>query len=188
MANIDKLVAQKLKDLHEKQIKKINERRNDLEPFQPGDTVYYRRPEGSGNKLDTRWLGPAIVKAREGERSYLIEVKEGVTIKAHRSFLKKCLNQTFQGQPIPLFYHKRTVIDPEAQVDEWIVEKILRHRINKKGEVEFLTQWKGFDATAATWEPVGNFIHRFNTDFLEYCQNKGIPIDVTRYLHPNRAG
>jgi hypothetical protein len=35
--------------------------------------------------LDSRWIGPAVVRAREGERSYVIEIKEGVEMKAHRS-------------------------------------------------------------------------------------------------------
>ncbi len=63
---------------------------------------------------------------REGDRSYVIEIKEGVTIKAHRSFLKKCFNNQVMGQAIPLFYHKRTVLDPKAQVKEWQVDKYLK--------------------------------------------------------------
>jgi len=53
-----------------------------------GAKVWYKRPENSGEKTDSRWIGPGIVKAREGERSYLIEIKPGMEMKAHRSFLK----------------------------------------------------------------------------------------------------
>ena len=42
--------------------------------------------EGSGEKLDSRWIGPGLVKGREGERSYIIEIKSGIEIKSHRSF------------------------------------------------------------------------------------------------------
>ena len=41
---------------------------------------------------------PLEVVAREGEHSYTIEIKEGVIIKAHRSFLKKSFNNPTMGQ------------------------------------------------------------------------------------------
>ena len=183
MKFIDESVSKALNDLHAKRVEKINENRQNPKPFQVGDVVYYRRPEGSGTKLDTRWLGPAKIVAREGSQSYLIQIREGVTIKAHQSFLKPCLSKYFLGKPIPLYYHQRTVIDPEAQVDEWIVDRILKHRVDRAGNVEFLTTWKGYDESAATWEPVRNFIHRYNSDFLQYCQNKNLPINITKHLH-----
>ena len=34
--------------------------------MQVGDTVWYRRPEGSSDKLASRWIGPALITAREG--------------------------------------------------------------------------------------------------------------------------
>ncbi len=44
-------------------------------------------------------------------------------MKAHRSSLKTCLYDKVVGQPIEIFFHKRTNIDKEAQVYEWIIEK-----------------------------------------------------------------
>jgi len=88
-------------------------------------------------------LGPAIIKGREGENSYLIQVKDNLVIKAHVTFLKLAFNDTYLGQPIPLYYHQRTVIDPEAQGDEWIVDKILKHRY-RNGELEFFNNMEGF--------------------------------------------
>ena len=87
---------------------------------------------------------------------------------------------------MPLFYHKRTVVDPDLAVDEWIVDKIVDHR-TKNGQLEFKTLWKGFDAKSATWEPVKNFIHRFNSEFLEYCQNKNIPVNLTKQMNPSQV-
>ena len=81
-----------------------------------------------------------------------------------------------------MFFHKRTNIDPEAQIDEWIVEKILRHRVIQGGELQFLTKWVGFDEKSATWEPVKSFIHRYNSDFAKYCQEKNLRIDISKYL------
>ena len=62
--------------------------RGDPKPFDPGDKCWYRRPENSGNKLYSRWLGPVEIVTREGKHSYTILVKPGLEIKAHRSFLK----------------------------------------------------------------------------------------------------
>ena len=181
MEKLDQTVAKHLKDIHEKQIARLNNQRWGGETFKIGDRVYYRRPENSGTKLDSRWLGPAIVTAREGENSYLIEIKEGTIIMAHSTFLKHAFNDTYLGQSVPLYYHKRTIIDPEAQGDEWIVDKIVRHRY-KRGELEFFTTWKGFDEASATWEPIKNFFHRYNSELIKYCQDKNIPLNVTKHL------
>ena len=45
--------------------------------FAPGDVVWYLRPPNTGDKLDSRWLGPAKVIERTGTRSYKVEVKHG---------------------------------------------------------------------------------------------------------------
>ena len=120
--------------------------------------MFYRRPEGSGSKLDSRWLGPAVVLAREGEWSYLIQVKENATMKAHRSFLKIALNDNFFGQAVPQSFHQRTVLDHEAQGDEWLVESILDHKVGSDGRYRFLTKWPGHGHESNTLEPASSFV------------------------------
>ena len=50
--------------------------------------MWYIRPPDSGNKLDTRWIGPGVVVAKEVESSYQIEIKPGHTMGAHGGALK----------------------------------------------------------------------------------------------------
>ena len=49
--------------------------------------MVHKTPD-SGNKLDTRWIGPGVVVAREGEGSYQVEIKPGHTMGAHGGTLK----------------------------------------------------------------------------------------------------
>ena len=70
--------------------------------------------------------------------------------------------------------------DLEATVDEWEVEKILRHRCNSTGRLEFLVKWKGYDDL--TWEPLMNFIHRYSKDWRDYVSAKGLRFDVVDYM------
>ena len=123
MQTLDQKVASTLNETHWKSAERVNRNRIESLPFQISDLVMYRRPENAGNKLDSRWLGPAVVRSREGDRSYQIEIKPNVTIKAHRSFLKPYIKVENFGNPIPLFYHQRTVEDLEAGPDECIVAK-----------------------------------------------------------------
>jgi hypothetical protein len=97
--------------------------------------------------------------------------------------MKPCFNDNCLGQAVPLFYHKRTILDPEAQADEWIVDKILKHR-KKDGQWEFLTKWQGFDTESATWQKLGNFFHRFNSDLIEYAQKNNLNLNITHELDP----
>ena len=146
--------------------------------------VWYKRPENAAEKLDSRWIGPGIVKAREGERSYLVESKPNVEVKAHRSFLKEYKEPKFTDQGVPLFFFKRTEKEEEAMPDEWEVEKILAHR--RKGESwEFLTKWVGYEDGEETWEPVGNFIHRFSEELVRYCAKKNLSVDLMQKLRKN---
>ena len=148
-----------------------------MEPLKVGTWVWYKRPEGSGEKMDSRWIGPGIVKIREGERSYLVEIKPGVQIKAHRSFLKEYREPPVFGKGVPLYFFKRTEKEEEATPDEWEVEKILSHR--RKGDTwEFLTKWTGYEEGEETWEPIGNFIHRFSHELVRYCTNKNLEVNL----------
>jgi hypothetical protein len=187
MQQLDVKISQVLNDRHARKAQLENSKRKDLPPLQLGSKVWYRRPEKSGDKLDSRWLGPAIVVSREGERSYVIKVNPDHEMKAHRSFLKPFKEEIFVGSPTPLFFHQRTVLDPSAAPDEYEVDKILRHRRDEKGNYEFLTKWKGFDVTDSTWEPIGNFFHRYSSDFVKYVVQHKLSINVPSYLlsHPN---
>ena len=97
--------------------------------FHVGDQVWYRRPERSCHKLDTRWLGKVVVMARESELIYVIEIRSGSKMKVHTSFLKPWVEEEVVGNPTPLFYHQRTEIDPGLQVDKCICKKLVSHRV-----------------------------------------------------------
>ena len=181
MSEIDKQVADILNRTHEHQARRVNQGRKDMCPLKVGDQVWYKRPENSGEKLDSRWVGPGVVKAREGERSYLIEIKPGMTMKAHRSFLKNYYEPQVAGRGVPLFYFKRTEAEEEAMPDEWEAEAILAHR-KKGGEWEFLTKWVGYSEDESTWEPAKNFIHRVSGELIRYTCDKKVPLDWPREL------
>ena len=83
------------------------------------------------------------------------------------------------GKPTEMFYHRRTEPDEALLPDEWIVDKILDHKFDK-GQYKFLTQWEGSDEH--TWEPVGNFIHRYSSDFVKYCRKEGILTELVQFL------
>ena len=66
--------------------------------------------------------------------------------------------------------------DPHAGVEEAEVEKIVKHRVQPDGTVQFLTKWVGDDL--ATWEPVGNFIHRYSSEFVKYARDQHLDLNI----------
>ena len=179
MSEIDRQVADTLNRVHAAQQRRINQDRRDMSPFKVGDKVWYKRPERSGEKLDTRWIGPGVINAREGDHSYLIEIKAGSEMKAHRSYLKPYTEPEIQGRGVPLYFYRRTEPEEDAMPDEWEVSKILAHR-KRNGEWEFLTEWVGYSEGEATWEPAKNFIHRISGELIRYCTAKRLSLD---WLH-----
>ena len=102
---------------------------------------------------------------------------------AHTSWLKTYWGPVYGGKKTELAYYKinKNTTTKETQ-QELIVEKILKHK--KKGaQVLFLTVWKGYTEEAATWEPLGNFIHRYSSDLVMYAPELNLmDLSVLRYL------
>ena len=181
MQKVDEAVASRLNDMHAKQMARLNVSRKSSQVFQVGDIVWYLRPPDAGNKLDSRWIGPAPIVAREGEHSYVVEPKPGHRVKAPSTALKLYIPDSFAGEPIPLYFHKRTVPDPDAEPDEWIVEDILTHRRLPDGSgYEFKTKWEGSDRV--TWEPVGNFFSKYCSELIKYCKKHHLDLNLTKFL------
>ena len=147
-------------------------------------SVLYYRPEGSGTKLDGRWCGPATVVGREGEYSYLVEIDPGNVQRIHRTFLKVHIPDTFSSTPVERFFHRRTVLDEEAQPGEWNVQKIMGHKLDKDNKWRLLVQWEGCPEKDAQWEPINNFIHRYSAPMVDYCKKHGIVLNLLDYLSP----
>ncbi len=149
--------------------------------FNPGDLVWYHRPPRTGDKLDSRWLGPAKTLLRKSLRGYVIQLKEGKELDAPLVFLKKYVVDQYSGIKAKLFFHTRTPISAPLREDEHIVEKILRHQTMPNGELRFLTKWVG--SVDTTWEPVTQFVPVFNTELVDYCKRKGLCVDLSQHLH-----
>ena len=117
----------------------------------------------------------------KGLNSYQIKIRADATIKAHQTFLKPALNDTYLGAPVPLFYHKRTVLDPEAQVDEYIVEKFLVINTNTVSS-NFSRSGRGMIPRPQRGSPSKSFFHRYNSEIIKYCREHNLPLNVTKYL------
>lgn len=177
---VDELVAGKLNALHQRDSARLNQERKRMPPLHRCDAVWYLRPPDAGNKMDSRWLGPCLVLEREGESSYVIEVKEGYRTKAHRRQLKPYQSDEQSSHGIEMFYHKRTMPIPDAPPDTWLTEKVVDHKRDADGKLWFLTKWQGDEET--TWEPVGNFFHQYSADLINYCRAKGVTLDLSKCL------
>ena len=187
-AETDRKVAQTLNDLHADRAKEVNAHRRELPALVEGQKVWWLRPRGRpGEKLETYWVGPCRVIHRAGEHSYVIETRPGHQIDAHRCQLKEHAEDIYSGKPLALFHYRQAAPELDLAVDEWIVDKIVAHRLNSAGDLEFRVRWLGSEEL--TWEPIGNFFQRYAVDFIAYCREKALNVDVIDYLarHPADA-
>ena len=98
---------------------------------------------------------------------------------AHRGSLKPYVKDVFAENPIKLYYHRRTVTDPEGAPDEYTLEKILGHE-ERDGRLFFRVKWEGWEDP--TIEPAGNFFQKFNGPLIKYGLDHNIHLDIFKEL------
>ena len=109
MEKIDSEVATKFNKLHMEQQNRVNAKRKSRTPFKVGDRVWALRPPPlQGHKLESWWLGPALILARVGNTSYRIQHKESETWDVHMDFLKPWVEDQVMGTAVPLFFYQGT--------------------------------------------------------------------------------
>ena len=181
---LDAFVAQRLNSLHQKKDNQVNAQRNEPPPFEVGSKVWYSPEKQPGtDKLDVKWRGPCLVTKREGVHSYEVEISTGVYQKAYRSQLKLHVADTYSTQPFPLFYVAGKAPELEVGTNEWLVDKILDHRV-RQGVLEFKVRWKDFDESGDQWEPWVHFFPGVNEELVKYCRERGVPLDLAKITLP----
>ena len=108
MRTIDQRVADVLNRRHTLRARSINKGKPQHPMFNVGELVWYRRPEKSGTKLDSRWLGPCKITKKVAEHTYEIQVGEHRWMRAHNTFLKPHVVDSAWGAPVSRYFHQRT--------------------------------------------------------------------------------
>ena len=149
------------------------------EQYPVGSKVWVLRPRPIGaNKVLTWWTGPHKVLQQVGERTYTIDMGGGRKRDCHTTQMKMH-RPPVEGPEWPMHYTKGEAVEEEEQdPDDFDVEKILRHRRNKKGELEFLVRWEGYGEEEDTWEPPSNFMQRVCAPWVEYCKGNGLNFSI----------
>ena len=133
---VDEKVAVKLNEIHKTELARRNVGRKTFDGLPIGTKVWYRRPPGSGGKLDTRWMGPGEILAREGDHSYVVEIGPTGTIKAERAYLKEYKEDSQNESPKPMFYHRRTVAPILKELTHVRVNRITGHTLGDDGKMK----------------------------------------------------
>ena len=115
--------------------------------------------------------------------SYQVLVKPGKIQDVHADQLKPYVQDVLSGRKTDLFFHTTGYKPLATEVDEYDVKKILAHRENADGKLEFLTWWEGCPKEQATWEPPISFLTRYCEDFPLYLLQHGIAMDAREVWH-----
>jgi hypothetical protein len=132
-----------------KQADYSQKRRNPDITFKVGDLVMYQRRTWTKNlahKLHSTWKGPYEILEINGNNCTLNIPK------------RYCRHPVFAQDMLKVYHdspeHKREA--PEAEEEQYIIDRIIDQRHRKSGEKEYLVQWKGYDEDENTWEPAEN--------------------------------
>ena len=101
--HIDRLVADKVRHIHQQRFAAINESCKAKPVYQIGDHVWLLRPRNLGvDKLQSWWLGPCRVTGRRGADSYIIQDKPGHNCRFHSTQLRPNVEDTHADDAVPL--------------------------------------------------------------------------------------
>ena len=112
--------------------------------------------------------------------SYQVRVKPNVVQDLHMDQLKPFVGDRLEGPCVELYHHSTGYHPMATDLDEWQVDKILRHRRAKDGQLEFLTQWEGSEEE--TWEPAQSFVTKYCYKMVKYLQDHGLSCDMAKVL------
>ena len=176
---MDEVVSKNLNDLHTKQAENFNKKKREGREFDVGTQVLVIKPkEVGGNKISRWWTGPHIITKQAGQSVWEVDVGNKCR-QVHEAQMKPHY-EPLQGHSWPL-HHKMLTdkdVDPDSAHEEWVVDKIIKHRKRPDGQVEFLTRWQGYSAEDDTWELAPQFLPRVNLDFVNYCRKHKLDMPI----------
>ena len=93
--------------------------------------------------------------------------------------------EEFKEEGEGLWYAQQPKKGPrDEEMGDAIVEKIVKHRKNNLGRVEFLVKWVGWSDEHNTWEHPGNLL-KCSNGLITYCAENCIALDALDLVpHP----
>ena len=124
-----------------------------------------------GLKLQPLWYGPCEILEHIMAGKYRVRTPLGEELLHYDSF--KPYLVSLDGTSIPFLYYRPPTTTTRA--DSYTVDKISRHRL-RNGKLEWLVHWRGF--AKPTWEPVTSFVGDVQNDWLKYCKEHKLPVNL----------
>ena len=162
-------IAQKRQEAYDKKHNENNQP-NSLMQYAPNSFVLVLYPKTSmgsraPTKLHTHWKGPMRVIGNTGAEYIVHDLIQDKNMKVHVSRLKN-------------FDYEPQIDDPTAiaakDYEEDEVESILAHQGDprRKGSLDFLVRWTGFDESEDLWLPWSSL--RDNVKLHQYLRVNGM--------------
>jgi hypothetical protein len=159
-----------------RQIREANKHRRDIK-YNVGDLVFisteHMNPKGStSSKLMYKYIGPYRIIRRISDVTYEIQLPKSSK-----------LHPVFYVNRIRRFYPRLTkfadddgndIEPPPTIIDddyEWEVDQILKHRIAKNGQQQYLVKWTGYTTIHNSWEHVDHLVNA-KDKIKEYHMNQ----------------
>jgi transposase InsO family protein len=145
--------------------------------FPIGSYVLLDYPDAPPTRLHPRKRGPFRV-VRFNKNDYTLE-----DLVSHKELTVNITRLTpFEFDPEHTDPLKVAMVDHE----EFFIERILAHRgnLNRKGTLEFLVRWRGYDPSSDSWEPWKNL--RDTEQLHSYLEAKGLERLIPQKFQTNR--
>ena len=174
MQNLWTAVKERLTSVHNRLTGKF-EKKHKVTPFVAGDAVWVRRKNVDvPHKLHPLHRGPCEVVEVVRPNRYRVSTPTGIQ-EFHGEDLKPYVPEPgTNGVP----YHYYCPPEDVPEKDTWIIEKIVGHRKDRSGRLQWKCRWRNYGPEEDTWEFAENFVHGVQTDWIMYNKKHGIDVHM----------
>ena len=166
MEDIDRIIAQRVREIRLEHNGNVNLHRRAARDFAVGDLVWLAKPKSlGGQKISTYWVGPYQISAQLGRSSFLLDIN-GANYSVHEDQLKLYVGDPTNPQGVPIRHHPSQPLACRGRRSDNID--------SKECNGSFFVHWEGSEPSQDSWLDLSDLLKEDPKVWVDYFRRNGL--------------